>query len=89
MDLPDETTTDLQRRLRRVEGQVRGIHQMLETGRDCREVVPQVSAATKALEQIGFLLVAAGLRYCLSDPEASGAEGYDLEAVQKMFLRLA
>lgn len=89
MDLPEETLADLQRRLRRVEGQVRGVQQMLADGRDCRDVVTQISAATKALEQTGFLLVAAGLRYCVSNPDASAAEGYDLESVQKMFLKLA
>ena len=50
------------RRLRQVEGQVRGIQQMLADGRDCRDVVTQMSAANKALEQAGFVLVAAGLR---------------------------
>ena len=89
MELPDETAADLRRRLRRVEGQVRGIQQMLEEHRDCRDVVMQISAASKALEQAGFLLVAAGLRYCVADPENSSAEGFDIESVQKMFLRLA
>jgi DNA-binding FrmR family transcriptional regulator len=88
VELPDETVADLQRRLRRIEGQVRGIQAMLAEQRDCRDVVTQISAATKALEQTGFLLVAAGLTWCVSDPERSAAEGYDLETVQKMFLRL-
>jgi DNA-binding FrmR family transcriptional regulator len=89
MELPEETAADIRRRLRRVEGQVRGIQQMLDEHRDCRDVVTQISAASKALEQAGFLLVAAGLRYCVADPENSSAEGYDIESVQKMFLRLA
>src|SRR5688572_33046563 len=71
MELPEETVHDLMRRLRRVEGQVRGVHQMLAEGRDCREIVTQMSAANKALEQAGFLLVAAGLTWCLQDPERS------------------
>lgn len=62
---------------------------MLAEGRDCREVLAQVSAATKALEQAGFRLVAAGLTYCLENPQQAEAEGYGLEAVQKMFMRLA
>jgi DNA-binding FrmR family transcriptional regulator len=82
MELPEETAADIRRRLRRVEGQVRGIQQMLDEHRDCRDVVTQISAASKAL-------VAAGLRYCVADPEHSSAEGYDIESVQKMFLRLA
>lgn len=89
MDLPDETIADLIRRLRRVEGQVRGIQQMLTDGRDCRDVVTQLSAANKALEQAGFVLVAAGLTWCLEDPERSAAEGYELTEVQKMFTKLA
>ncbi|HEX4904670.1 MAG TPA: metal-sensitive transcriptional regulator [Acidimicrobiales bacterium] len=89
MDLPHETIDDLTRRLRRIGGQVRGLEQMLEDRRDCRDVVTQISAANKALEQVGFLLVAAGLEWCLSDPEASAAEGYELADVQRMFLKLA
>lgn len=89
MDLPEETIEDLTRRLRKVAGQVKGIEQMLRDERDCREVVTQISAANKALEQIGFLLVAAGLEWCLSSPEQSAAEGYELADVQRMFLKLA
>jgi DNA-binding FrmR family transcriptional regulator len=89
MELPESTISDLQRRLRKVEGQVRGIHQMIADGRDCREVVTQIAAANKALEQAGFLLVSAGLTWCLEDPERSAAAGYDVNDVQKMFLKLA
>jgi DNA-binding FrmR family transcriptional regulator len=89
MELSEETVTDLIRRLRRVEGQVRGVQQMLSEGRDCRDVVTQITAANKALAQAGFVLVAAGLTWCLEDPERSAAEGYDLADVQKMFTKLA
>lgn len=89
MDLPEETIDDLLRRLRRIEGQVRGIQQMLVDGRECRDVVTQISAANKALEQTGFKLVASGLTYCLNDPEKAAKDGYDIEDVQKMFLKLA
>jgi len=89
MELPEETIADLIRRLRRVEGQVRGIQAMLADGRDCRDVVTQLSAANKALEQTGFVLVAAGLTWCLEDPDRSAAQGYDLADVQKMFTKLA
>jgi DNA-binding FrmR family transcriptional regulator len=89
MELTEETVTDLLRRLRRVEGQVRGLQQMLSEGRDCRDVVTQLSAANKALEQVGFNLVAAGLTWCLEDPERSAAAGYELADVQKLFTKLA
>lgn len=88
MDLPEDTMTDLIKRLRRAEGQVRGVQQMLADGRDCRDVITQLSAASKALDQAGFLLIAAGLRWCVADPDRAAAEGLDLEEVQKMFMKL-
>ena len=57
MEFRPETIDDVLKRLRRVEGQVRGVQQMLTEGRDCRDVVTQISAANKALEQAGFVLV--------------------------------
>jgi DNA-binding FrmR family transcriptional regulator len=89
VELPDEVVDDLLKRLRRVEGQVRGIQAMLTDGRECREVVTQISAATKALEQAGFKVVASGLTSCLSNPDQAALEGYDLEEVQKLFMKLA
>jgi DNA-binding FrmR family transcriptional regulator len=89
MNLPHETVDDLIKRLRRVEGQVRGIQQMLTEGRECRDVVTQISAARKALDQAGFRLVASGLTYCLDNPEQAAAEGYALDDVQRMFTKLA
>jgi len=89
MDLPEPTVDDLLKRLRRVEGQIRGIQQMLLDGRECRDVVTQISAASKALDQAGFKLVASGLTYCLNNPEQAAQEGYDIDDVQKMFMKLA
>jgi DNA-binding FrmR family transcriptional regulator len=89
MEIPEQALADVTRRLRRVEGQLRGIQQMLADGRDCRDVVTQMSAASKALDQAGFLLVASGLSWCLAHPEESAAEGYSIDDVQKMFMKLA
>ncbi|CAN5584351.1 metal-sensitive transcriptional regulator [soil metagenome] len=89
MELPEETLSDLKKRLRRAEGQVRGVGVMLEEGRDCRDVVTQLTAVTKALEQAAFVLLAAGLTWCVADPERATKEGYALADVQKMFMKLA
>jgi len=89
VQLPDEVVEEVRRRLRRVGGQVQGIERMLDEGRECRDVVTQISAATKALEQAGFRLVAAGLTYCLDNPDEAAADGYPLETVEKMFMKLA
>ena len=88
MQIPDDTVADLHKRLRRVEGQVRGIQAMLHDGRECRDVVTQIAAATKALEQVGFKLMAAGLVQCLQDPDTAEANGYPLAEVERLFLKL-
>lgn len=89
MELPEETIDDLIKRLKRIEGQVRGIQQMLTDGRECRDVVNQIAAAAKALEGAGFKLVASGLTHCLRHPDEASQDGYDIETVQKMFMKLA
>lgn len=89
MQLPDDTIDDLTRRLRRIEGQVRGIQQMLTESRECRDIVAQVSAASKALDQVGFKLLATGLSNCLADPVEAAKNGFDLAEVEKLFLKLA
>ena len=89
MNLPDEVVDDVRKRLRRAAGQVQGVERMLDEGRECRDVVAQLTAATKALEQAAFKLVSSGLVYCLEHPEEAAADGYPLEEVQRMFMKLA
>jgi DNA-binding FrmR family transcriptional regulator len=86
--IDDEVKADLQRRLRRIEGQVRGIQKMLDEDRGCRDVVTQLAAVTKAMEQVGFKMLASGLVSCIQDPDRAAAEGYPIEEVERLFLRL-
>jgi DNA-binding FrmR family transcriptional regulator len=88
MQLPDDVVADVKTRLRRAAGQVAAVERMLDEGRDCKDIVTQLSAATRAMEQAGFRLVTAGLVYCLNDPERAEAEGYPLAEVEKMFMKL-
>ena len=89
MQLPDDVVEDLRTRLRRASGQVQAVERMLAEGRECRDIVTQLSAATKALEQTGFRLIASGLTYCIEHPEEANASGYPLDEVQRMFTKLA
>ncbi len=89
MQLPDDVVHDLRKRLRRAEGQVRAVESMLAEGRECRDIVTQMSAAIAALEQTGFRLIASGLTYCLEHPEEAEAAGYPLDEVQRLFTKLA
>ena len=68
---------DLLRRLRRIEGQVRGLHQMVEDDRYCIDVLTQISAATKALQSVALGMLDDHLRHCVADAVAAG--GRDAE----------
>lgn len=90
--VPDPQIAALIRRLRRVEGQVGGLVRMLQSGRDCADVVTQLAAASRALDRVGFLIVAAELRRCATD-QANATADPDAAAkaasVEKLFLTLA
>lgn len=88
MDLNADTMPDVVARLRRVQGQVGGIIQMIEDGRDCEDVVTQVAAAARALDRAGFRIIAGGMAQCLQDPTAPGCAA-DRERLEKLFLTLA
>ena len=68
----DMDKDDLLARLRRVEGQVRGIAQMVDEDRYCIDVLTQVSAATKALQRVAVGLFDDHLRHCVAEAVASG-----------------
>jgi DNA-binding FrmR family transcriptional regulator len=89
MELPEATHADLLRRLARIEGQVRGVQAMLNDNRECREIVAQISAAGKALDQVGFKLLVTGMAHCLADPVAAAENGFSQEEVERLFLKLA
>lgn len=89
MELPDDLIDDLTKRLRRIEGQVRGIQAMLSDGRDCKTVIAQISAVSSAIDQVGFKLLATGLATCLADPAKAAESGFALDEVERLFLKLA
>ncbi len=88
MELPADVVQDVRTRLHRAEGQIRALDRMLDEGRECRDIVTQIAAATKALEQAGFRLVAAGLQYCIENPAESEASGYPLDELRRLFIKL-
>ena len=88
MELEQESVTKVVHRLRRAEGQIAGVIRMLETGRDCKEVVTQLAAVSKALDKAGFAIIASGLKQCLTNPDTDSAE-LDTATLEKLFLSLA
>jgi len=65
------------KRLRRVEGQVRGIARMVEQDQYCIDVLTQVSAATKALQAVALGLLDEHLAHCVANAVAAGGDERD------------
>nr|BFE99867.1 metal-sensitive transcriptional regulator [Streptoalloteichus tenebrarius] len=68
---------DYLKRLRRIEGQVRGLQRMIENDEYCIDVLTQISAATKALQAVSLGLVDEHLRHCVAQAIAEGGEVAD------------
>jgi DNA-binding FrmR family transcriptional regulator len=64
----------IQKRLRRVEGQVRGLQRMVDEDRYCIDILEQVSAATKALQVAALELLDDHLAHCVSDALRKGGD---------------
>lgn len=79
--LPNELQENLDKRLQRLEGQVRGVRRMLDEGRDCQDVLAQLSAIRGAAYQISLLLVENYAVCCVNNPDEYGSVN---EAIAKM-----
>ncbi|MFD1507534.1 metal-sensitive transcriptional regulator [Georgenia yuyongxinii] len=74
-------------RLKRAQGQLAGVVRMLDEGRDCEDVVTQLSAVSRALDRAGFAIIATGMKQCLV--ESDGEQTLDVQKLEKLFLSLA
>lgn len=63
-------------RLRRIEGQVRGVERMIEEGRDCESIITQLGAVRSATESVGALLLKNYMKFCFDSetPQCSNIE---------------
>ena len=85
MELDLDEMQSVIRRLNRARGQIGGIVKMIEEGRDCKDIVTQLAAVSKALDKAGFAIIAAGLEQCLTADDGS----MDKKDLEKLFLSLA
>ena len=69
-----EDRAAIQKRLRRIEGQVRGLQKMVEDDRYCIDVLEQVSAATRALQSVALELLDDHLAHCVADAVTAGGD---------------
>ncbi len=86
MKIDEQAAGAVLNRLRRAQGQLAGVIAMIESGRDCADVVTQLAAVSRALDRAGFKIVASGMRQCLS---AEGDAPMSEEQMEKMFLTLS
>jgi DNA-binding FrmR family transcriptional regulator len=89
MRVDENAVGDVVKRLRRAEGQIRGVIAMLEAGRDCADVVTQLAAVSRALDRAGFKIIASGLQQCVAAQADGQDQTVDLERMEKLFLSLA
>ena len=68
---------DVQKRLRRIEGQVRGIARMVDDDEYCIDVLTQISAATKALQSVAIALLDDHISHCVAEAVGSGGDEAD------------
>jgi DNA-binding FrmR family transcriptional regulator len=87
MKIDDDAEGQVLNRLRRAQGQLAGVVSMIESGRDCTEVVTQLAAVSRALDRAGFKIVASGMRQCLA--AGDGDSPMTEEQMEKMFLTLS
>ncbi len=66
---------DLLRRLKRIEGQVRGIQKMIQEDRYCVDILVQVAAIKSAVHQVGLSILESHTRGCVADALANQANG--------------
>ena len=64
----------VQKRLRRIEGQVRGLQRMVDQDRYCIDILDQVTAATRALQAVALELLGDHLEHCVADAVLVGGE---------------
>ena len=81
-----EYDQDVKNRLKRVEGQIRGVLKMMEEGKECKDVVTQLSAARSAMDRSLAYIVAKNLETCIRDAEDEGERADDVigEAIQML-----
>ncbi len=84
-----DAATAVINRLRRAQGQLAGVISMIEHGRDCKDVVTQLAAVSKALDRAGFKIVATGMRECAAGATAHGTPPMTEAELEKLFLTLS
>ncbi len=77
----DDEKRRIVNRLKRLEGQIRGLQTMIESGKDCEAVLTQIMAAKSALNQVGMHIIGHSMKRCLIDDESKTRDELIDEAI--------
>ena len=83
----EEQIAAISKRVKRAQGQLGAVARMLEEGRNCDEIVIQMSAVSKAMHTAAFTLISASLKECIVEGKTNSDAV--TEKLQKLFLSLA
>lgn len=90
--VPTESPVDSQEkvlnRLRRAQGQLASVITAVESGAECRDVVIQLAAVSKALDRAGFTIVSSAMKECINSP-GDKTDPTTVDELEKLFLTLA
>ena len=89
MDADAAEVKKIVNRLRRAQGQLAAVVTMVESGRDCRDVVTQLSAVSSALDKAGFAIIASAMRECVTDDGEAKDGKPSVDDLEKLFLSLS
>lgn len=86
-----DVQSDVINRLKRIEGQIRGLQRLISEGQNCTEVVHQLAAARKALDKVGFMVLTHRLQECMENKHNNGDHDSNIamDEALKLFLTLA
>ncbi len=79
---PEGEAQQIKDRLRRIEGQIRGIHKMVDEGRPCVDVITQVMAARSALDRVAEAVISSHVEECLASMDPADARSAIGQAVR-------
>jgi len=74
-------------RLRRIEGQVRGLQRMIDEGKDCESVLNQLAAVKSALDRVGIFLISHRMKECLTQDSRTDVNEDAMEQAFEIFLK--
>lgn len=89
MQIEDECRANVVTRLSRIQGQIAGIIKMIDDGRECTDIVTQLSAASKALDRAGLRVISDGISQCAVAKERGEEPPMSLDQLERLFLSLA